>query len=116
MTVRPISIGLQLLAGGLLSLSAGADVIDTSGQEPWERCAYCHGIDGVSGNARFPNLAGQSEAYLSKQLRDFRDGRRTNDGGVMQTQAAGLDAEDIRALAEYFSKQAPPALKEGRTK
>jgi cytochrome c553 len=116
MTVRAVPVGAQLLAGALFSLSASADVIDTSSQEPWERCAYCHGIDGISSNTRFPNLAGQTQAYLSKQLRDFRDGRRTNDGGVMQTQAAGLDAEKIRVLAEYFSKQAPPAPKEGPTK
>lgn len=113
MTVRPVPVGIQLLAGALFSMTAGADVIDTSSQEPWERCAYCHGIDGISSNERFPHLAGQTSDYLSKQLRDFRDGRRTNDGGVMQTQAAGLDAEDIRVLAEYFSKQTPPAPKGG---
>lgn len=109
MTARPISAGLQLLAGGLLSLTAGADVIDTGSQEPWERCAYCHGIDGISGNARFPHLAGQRQDYLSKQLRDFRDGRRTNEDGVMATQADGLDRNTISLLAKYFSQQSQPA-------
>lgn len=116
MTLSPARVGLPLIAGALFSLTVRADVIDTSSQEPWERCAYCHGIDGISRSERFPNLAGQTEDYLRKQLRDFRDGLRTNDGGVMQTQAAGLDAKTIRVLAEYFSKQAPPAPKEGPTR
>jgi cytochrome c553 len=31
--------------------------------------------------ARFPKLAGQRPAYIVKQVRDFRDGQRSNDGG-----------------------------------
>ena len=31
-------------------------------------CAGCHGAAGVSINPMWPNLAGQKEAYLSKQI------------------------------------------------
>lgn len=105
---RPYVLSAVLLGGALFAPAALADVIDTSGQEPWERCGYCHGIDGVSSSPSFPNLAGQRSDYLRKQLRDFRDGRRTNSNGVMATQAEGLDRETIAQLADYFAGQ-PPA-------
>ncbi len=108
MTLRSAGVRLSLMTGVLFSLNVNGDVIDTSSQEPWERCAYCHGIDGIGNSPRFPHLAGQSQDYLRKQLRDFRDGRRTNDDGIMATQAADLKREEIRVLARYFSQQTPP--------
>src|SRR2546427_3313999 len=72
---------------------ARADVIITEGMQPWETCAECHSLDGVSAMARFPKLAGQRPDYVAKQVRDFRDGRRQNDGGQMVATAAGISEE-----------------------
>jgi len=68
-------------------------------------CAACHGADGNSTNAMWPKLAGQHEAYLAKQLRDFRTGTRKDPG--MSAMAAPLSDDDIANLAAYFSQQKP---------
>ncbi len=85
-----------------------ADMIDTSGLQPWETCALCHGIDGVSRMAKFPRLAAQPEGYLAKQLRDFRSAHRQNDDNVMMDNAALLSPAQVRIVARYFSDQEAP--------
>ena len=64
------------------------------------RCTMCHGPRGVS-EADSPNLAGQYEDVIIKQLLDYQHGDRT--GAVMQSLAAQLSARDIDDLAAYFS-------------
>lgn len=85
-----------------------ADMIDTSGMQPWETCAMCHGLDGISRMPKFPRLAGQPERYLVKQLEDFRALRRQNDDSVMSDNAALLAASEIAVVARHFSSQAAP--------
>jgi len=100
-------LGLTWL--GLTAIStAPADTIDTTGQEPWERCGYCHGIDGISMSPRFPHLAGQRADYLAKQLLDFGSGRRTNDEGAMRAQAEILADDEREQIVAYFSAQPGP--------
>ena len=41
-------------------------------------CAACHGAAGISAVPTYPNLAGQKEAYLAKQLKDFKSGKRND--------------------------------------
>jgi len=88
---------------------AVADMIDTSGLQPWEPCALCHGTDGVSVMAKFPRLAGQPEAYLIKQLEDFRYAHRLNDDNVMADNAGLLSRKQVLAVAKYFSAQDAPS-------
>lgn len=64
-------------------------------------CAGCHQPDGL-GNARFPRLAGQHQAYTLKQLNDYKSGRRATDP-LMTTVAKRLTADEIKALAEYLA-------------
>lgn len=68
-------------------------------------CTGCHSPDG-QGNATagFPHLGGQHASYVEKQLTDFREGDRTNDGDslVMRSIAAKLSNKDIKALASYI--------------
>lgn len=68
-------------------------------------CATCHGADGNSDNALWPNLAGQHAEYLALQLRAFRDGVRENP--VMAPYVADLTDADIRVLADYYAAQSP---------
>ena len=68
-------------------------------------CVSCHGMQGITANDEWPNLAGQQAQYLENQLRAFRSGDR--DSGLMQTVIANLSAEDLAALAAYFSQLAP---------
>ena len=64
-------------------------------------CAACHGAEGISPNELWPNLAGQKQAYLIKQLKAFKDGSRKDP--MMSPMAAPLSDEDIDNLSAYFS-------------
>ncbi len=64
-------------------------------------CAGCHQPDG-KGNARFPRLAGQHQAYILKQLADYKSGRRATDP-LMTTVGKRLTADEAKALAEYIA-------------
>ena len=64
-------------------------------------CSGCHGANGISANPLWPNLAGQKEAYLVKQLKAFRDGSRSDP--MMTPMAKPLSGADIENLAAYFS-------------
>lgn len=78
---------------------------------PWEHCALCHGLDGISRMPKFPKLAGQRYAYLAKQLGDFRSARRTNDGGPMDGITHQFEMGPLLEAARWFSSQpAPPPV------
>jgi cytochrome c553 len=68
-------------------------------------CAACHGADGVSMSAEYPNLAGQHRDYLEQALKDYKAGKRKN--AVMAGIIAGVKDEDIPALAKFFANQKP---------
>lgn len=93
----------------LMAGAAYAGAIDVSDQEPWERCGYCHGIDGVSAVPRFPHLAGQRSDYLRKQLLDFAQGARRNDDGAMTAVSQSLTSQETEQVIVYFSQQTLPA-------
>lgn len=69
-------------------------------------CAACHGQGGgkpIAGN--YPKLAGQGEAYLVKQLKDYKSGARDN--AIMAGQVANLSEQDMEDLGAYFAAQEP---------
>ncbi len=68
-------------------------------------CTGCHAPNGVGNElAGFPKLGGQHAAYTAKQLTDFREGNRTNDGDsmIMRGVASKLSNKDIEALSSYI--------------
>jgi cytochrome c553 len=75
------------------------------------RCLECHGSDGLSGDTRIPNHAGQYAGYLAKQLNDFQSGARQH--AVMSVMAEDLDAADIADMAAYFAAQKPMQGRDG---
>lgn len=64
-------------------------------------CAACHGPVGISAMPLWPNLAGQKDQYMIKQLKAFKDGTRKDP--LMAPQAALLSDADIENVAAYFS-------------
>jgi cytochrome c553 len=70
-----------------------------------EACKTCHGLNGVGISADFPTISGQHRDYLARALRDYQKGGRKNI--IMVGQVAALTAEDIEALAAYYSAQKP---------
>jgi cytochrome c553 len=88
------------------------DVVKSSGKSPVGTppaaatvCQSCHGIDGVASADIYPTIAGQHADYMEHALESYGNGARKN--AVMQQQVALLKPEDIRVLAEFFSKQKP---------
>lgn len=80
----------------------GANAADINkGKAKAAMCAACHGADGISMIPMYPNLAGQKEAYLAKQLRDFKSGARKDP--VMAPMAMTLTEDDINNLAAYYA-------------
>ena len=70
-------------------------------------CVRCHGENGKGkgkNNSLFPVIGGQQKAYIIKQLKDFREGKRANDpAGMMAMVAQGLSDNEIEAVAEYLA-------------
>lgn len=75
----------------------------TAGQAKAAVCGACHGPDGNSPAPNFPKLAGQGERYLTKQLHDIKDGKRT----VLEMTGllTNLSDQDLADLAAYFASQ-----------
>lgn len=87
---------------------AAADGLGYDGLPPQELCGLCHGLNGISATAKFPKLAGQKVRYIEKQLRDFLQRRRTNDGGQMASIVTEIKPTQFAAAARHFASQPPP--------
>ena len=72
-----------------------------AGKAKARMCTPCHGADGIAVAPNAPHIAGENAAYLSAQLKAFRDGDRQHD--QMSIIARGLSDEDIANLALWFS-------------
>ncbi len=96
----------------LCSLAAGAAALAEGSAEKGESkstaCIACHGPGGNSVNPEWPNLAGQGQAYIHKQLQAFKGGERKNP--LMTPMAMGLSDEDMADLGAYFAAQKPTGL------
>ena len=71
------------------------------GKEKSAICAGCHGTNGIGLSQEFPNLAGQKQAYILKQLKAFKSGVRKDP--TMTAMVAVLTNNDMKDLATYFS-------------
>ncbi len=89
------------LAVFLLALWIPAHAADIdAGRAKSLLCVSCHGAEGVSDHKPWPNIAGQNEGYLIKQIKDFRASRRTDPW--MSPMAIELTDQEIEDLAAYL--------------
>jgi cytochrome c553 len=65
-------------------------------------CTMCH-LGAFKGQNEIPRVAGQHAAYVVKQMKDFKAGRRTNDAGTMSSVSKTLSDQDIEDLAHYLA-------------
>lgn len=65
-------------------------------------CVNCHGPNGKSSTA-IPSLAGQSQERLLARMQAFKAGTAA-DATVMTRLMKGYDAQQIKALAQWFSE------------
>lgn len=81
--------------------ATGADA--EAGRPKAAVCAACHGADGNSPTTDVPNLAGQTWRYIYTELKDFKEGRRSNP--IMSAMAANLSRQDMIDLGNFYAAQ-----------
>jgi len=96
--LRALLLGLAALT---LAPAPAAGGDRAAGRARAEACIQCHGANGISVLPNAPNLAGQPEAYVVEQLRQFRSGRRPSE--VMGVIAKPLTDSDIDDLAAWYA-------------
>lgn len=98
---------LPTAARRTLGALALAWVAPADGRAKAQTCSVCHGPSGIAVASDTPNLTGQPETYLVRQLRAFRAGERRHE--VMNVIAKPLTDDDIANLAAWFSSFAVEA-------
>lgn len=88
-----------------LNMAAYAAGDITKGKSKASSCVGCHGANGVGLSEEFPNLAGQKQAYLMKQLNAFKNSTRVNP--TMKAMTASLSDNDILNLSAYYASLSP---------
>ena len=110
-TLRSAMSGLALT--GALSVAMAASPAPAAkpdlakGQAGAAVCMACHTADGSRGLPANPILQGQHPEYLTKQLIEFKSGRREN--AIMKGFASALSEEDMRNISAYYASK-PPVL------
>jgi len=107
------SLRFVVLAGACAATSAfaatGAPAFKpdlAKGQATAAVCQACHASDGSRGLPANPILQGQHPEYLTKQLVEFKAGKRQN--AIMLGFASLLSEEDMKNVSAYYaSKKAP---------
>lgn len=99
----------------LLGLTAATTVNATTGDAEAGKtksamCAACHGVDGNSLVPMYPKIAGQSAAYIAKQLADFKlamtsAGKSGRVDPVMGGMAMALTEQDMADIAAFYASQ-----------
>ena len=102
--IRILPLSLLLFAPFVFTAASAAGDAE-AGKGKTGTCVACHGAKGVSANPMWPNLAGQQQAYLVKQLTAFRDGTRNDP--MMAPMAKSLSDQDIADLAAYYHSLDP---------
>lgn len=108
--VRPLARRpwVTVLVFAVAALASGLSTADDSsaakaGKEKTTTCSACHGVDGNSTTAQWPNLAGQHASYLVHQLQAFKTGERPN--AAMKSFASMLSDQDMKDIAAYYASQ-----------
>ncbi|MCH9675445.1 MAG: cytochrome c [Gammaproteobacteria bacterium] len=96
----------SMVLDGVLGL-ASVTAIAADGETVYntKACSACHGPNGAAPiQPSYPKLAGQNSAYLVQQIKDIRDGVRTNgQSAVMKPIVGALTDAEIEAVATYLS-------------
>ena len=93
-----LAMAAALLCAAMALPVAAQDL--AAGKAKAQSCSMCHGANGLSQMPGAPNLAGQTAIYVSEQLKNYRNGKRTNE--IMSVIAKPLTDDEIANLAAWF--------------
>ncbi len=111
-----LTLAVSALAGGV-SMAAAAEPHAAAFKPDLAKgqatsttvCAACHSADGSRGSPANPILQGQHPTYLTKQLTEYKSGKRNN--AIMKGFASTLSEEDMKNVSAFYaSKQAKPGF------
>jgi cytochrome c553 len=91
-------VSIAALMGCATAKVMAADI--AAGKAKASMCSTCHGPLGLSQLPNAPHLAGQPAIYTSEQLKQYRDGKRSN--AVMAVLAKPLTDKEIEDLAVWY--------------
>ena len=100
---------LTTLLGMGLCVVGASSVVWAQGGGPIavSACPACHSAaTAASGAPPFPTLDGQHAAYLDKQLREYKSGKRKT-SPIMAPVIAALKKQQISVMAAHFAGQTP---------
>ena len=103
MKLQSIVLISLLCSAGVNAAAPEAAGSAEEGQAKSTTCVACHGANGNSANPEWPNIAGQHESYILKQLQAFKSGERQDP--LMSPIAMTLSEEDMVDLAAYYATQ-----------
>jgi cytochrome c553 len=103
-TVKSLFTGVAAVAAfGVMAIPVYAQDVETKAQS----CAGCHGANGIPADPKStPVIWGQTEAYIVKQLHNYKTGDRQNP--LMEAIAKTIKIEDMRPIARYFAGKTWP--------
>lgn len=106
-SIAALSVASLLLTG---ASALAASAVPPEPDMVVDTCAQCHGDDGISPMAQFPNLAAQTKAYLAAEIKDFQDHTRADRDAkaYMWRMANSLHDDTVDKITEYFSALPPP--------
>jgi sulfide dehydrogenase cytochrome subunit len=109
---------LALVVSGLaVGIFWGSISLAADGAAIVERCASCHGKDGVSKDSKVPTIAGYSAPYITDSMKTYKkkerpcpemkilEGPKKGQASDMCKVAADLSDADAKAVAQYLAKQ-----------
>ncbi len=94
-----LAVASALILVTTANVAVAADA--AAGKAKAATCGGCHGANGISAVPTYPNLAGQKEAYLAKQMKAFKD--KTRIDPTMNAMAAPLSDADMANLSAFYA-------------
>lgn len=93
----------RVATSAVLAITSGPAFADAAAGKKLaqQRCAVCHGVDGLAKMPIAPHLAGENEVYIQTQLKAFRTGKRVHE--MMSVVAKELSDDQIADLAAWYA-------------
>jgi len=99
MKLKPCS--LALFVGAVVASSSLWAVGPATPEMLSYTCNGCHGTDGSSAGLSNPTIAGLTEDYFDKAMKEFKSGARPST--IMQRLAKGYTDADFKTMANFFA-------------
>lgn len=94
------------IVAALATLVSSVALADGAALYLEKTCIACHGKEGKKPlTPAYPKIAGQNAVYIEAQMKDIKNGVRTNGSSAAMKGVMHLVSDDeIKELAQYLSK------------